>query len=363
MNLFNQIIEEGTCKLYLYGDIGGEKVDSERIVTELITLSATYDKIEIHINSSGGEVFSGIAIFNALRSCKADITLYIDALAASIAGIIALCGKPLYMSQYARLMLHNISCGCMGNKQELRSTADLVEGLEKDVAKMIASRTGMTEEECVKTYFDGKDHWITAKQALELKLIDGIIEDKEIEPSDDVENISAQFTNRLRMKAQKNNDMALFDELKKRPVFSACTDDTAVIRMISTLENKAVKVDALETKVTELTLQLKEVKASAHKTLVDAAIESKKITEAQRETFMNLLSSDETNTKKLLESMPGKNYPLITDYLESGKNGKGGAPDLLTMSWDEIDKADRLQELKEKYPDAFKAKFNAKFNK
>ena len=57
----------------------------------------------------------------------ADVTIYIDGLAASIAGIIALCGKPLYMNKYARIMLHRVSGGSYGNADELRKAADLAE--------------------------------------------------------------------------------------------------------------------------------------------------------------------------------------------------------------------------------------------
>ena len=58
-------------------------------------------KVDVRINSNGGEVYSGIAIFNALKNSKADITIYVDGIAASMASVIALCGKPVQMSRYA----------------------------------------------------------------------------------------------------------------------------------------------------------------------------------------------------------------------------------------------------------------------
>lgn len=109
---FNVIPGDGSAALLLYGDIGdGYKVESGRIVSELLALQAQYKKIDVRINSRGGDVFSGMAIYNALRQSKSDITIYIDGVAASIAAIIALCGKPLYMSPYAKLMLHSVSGG------------------------------------------------------------------------------------------------------------------------------------------------------------------------------------------------------------------------------------------------------------
>ena len=141
---FNIIPGEGSATLLLYGDIGdGYKVESGRIVSELIALQSQYGKIDVRINSRGGDVFSGMAIYNALRQSKSDITIYIDGVAASIAAIIALCGKPLYMSPYAKLMLHSVSGGTWGNASVLRQTADQMEQLQKDLANMIAGRCGM----------------------------------------------------------------------------------------------------------------------------------------------------------------------------------------------------------------------------
>lgn len=128
----------------------------------------------MRINSNGGDVFSGIAIYEALRTCKADVTIYVDGVAASIAGIIAMCGKPLYMSPYARLMIHSVSGGGYGNAAELRELAAIMENMESDLARIIAGRCGMRPEDITARYFDGSDHWLTAQEAVDMRLADGI---------------------------------------------------------------------------------------------------------------------------------------------------------------------------------------------
>ena len=171
----NQIQADGSVKILLYGDIDfGQKADSGRVVAEIMELAAAYNRLEVHINSRGGEVFSGIAIYNALRDSDADISIYVDGVAASIAGVIALCGKPLYMNKYSRLMIHRVSGGTWGNADELRRQAEICESLENDIATMIAAKCGKTPEEIKSAYFDGKDHWLNASQASELGMIDGI---------------------------------------------------------------------------------------------------------------------------------------------------------------------------------------------
>ena len=179
---FKNIIKvDGKTIIMLYGEVGeGCSVDSNRVVSELFAIENQGCKIEVRINSQGGDVFSGMAIYNALRQSKSDIKIYIDGVAASIAAIIALCGKPLFMSPYAKLMLHNVSGGTYGNASELRQTAEQMEVLQTNLATMVAERLGMTAEAVVEKYFDGEDHWISASEALDMKLIDGIYEMDEV---------------------------------------------------------------------------------------------------------------------------------------------------------------------------------------
>ncbi len=173
LNQFFNVIPSagGEATLLLYGEVGDwSEVSARDVVTRLMELTSTYKKIDIRINSGGGEVYCGLAIYEALRNSTADLTIYIDGIAASMAAIIALCGKPLYMSPYARLMLHNVSGGSWGNSKELRRVAEEMEQLQGTLAKMIAGRLGKTPEEIEATYFDGEDHWLTAQECLTMGL-------------------------------------------------------------------------------------------------------------------------------------------------------------------------------------------------
>lgn len=201
--------KDGSVSILLYGEIGDkEKVDPTDVVSQLMELSNSYKAISVHINSNGGDVFSGIAIFNALKSSNADISIYVDGVAASIAGVIALCGKKLYMNQYARLMIHNVSGGCFGNKEDLRDMISCIEDLENTIADMISMRCQKSKEEISALYFDGKDHWITAQEALSMGLIDGVTGDKEDVPENGtVDDIYNYFNNKLM--SSKSNSFGL----------------------------------------------------------------------------------------------------------------------------------------------------------
>lgn len=363
---FNVITsQDETASLLLYGPVGDEqKVDPAQVVSELMELARTYRKIDIRINSVGGEVFAGIAIYNALKSSKADISIYIDGVAASIAAVIALCGKPLYMSRHARLMLHRVQGGEYGTAKQLRDAAQMIEELEGSLAKMIADRCRTTPESVAERYFDGKDHWLSAKEALDMGLVDGIydIDDADVPDSASNDDIYQFFTNRLansgRTQKQDKN-MAFIDDLRARPSFKDATTEEQLMHEIVNLENSAAKVSALEGKVAELSAQLAETRKAGHTALLNQAVSEGKITQAQMPTFMSLLESDETNTKALLATMTPK--ASAKEFIHQGKGGAGS--DLLSMSWDEIDKAGRLAELKNQYPEAYRQKFEETFNR
>ena len=194
------IVEKEKCTVFLYGDIGDSSgtVSSDEIVTELLEACKEKKPVEIRINSNGGEVYAGIAIFNALRNCDGNVCVYVDGVAASIASVIALCGKPLQMSRYARLMLHRVSGSCNGTVDDMQMCIDEMESLEDTLCQIYSLRCGQTAEEVKTAYFDGKDHWITAQQALELGLIDGVYDTDVIPPSGVPEEIYNTFNNRFR---------------------------------------------------------------------------------------------------------------------------------------------------------------------
>ena len=352
---------DGSVNVLLYGIVGGdEKADSASVVAELMELAAQYSKINLRINSQGGDVFEGIAIFNALRTVQADVTIYIDGLAASIAGVIALCGRPLYMNQYARLMLHRVTGSGYGTAEELRTAADQAEQTESTLAEMIANRCRMTSEEVKARFFDGAEHWIGARQAKDMGLIDGIVYTGETPSAEASTEEIYQFTNRLLAEPQKLNNMAFLEELKKRPSFANMSTEEQMLQHITTLENQAVKVPSLEAKVTELTNLLNETKKASRTAYLNQAVSEGRITAEQVPTFLNLMEVDEKNARAAIDSMPKRGTVKIEDVLHLGDTGN---TELANMTWDQIDKAERLAELKASNPELYQKKFNDKFGK
>ena len=304
------------CCILLYGDIGDyDDVRSGDIARELLEAESAYGKIDVRINSNGGDVYAGIAIFNALKNSAADITIYVDGIAASMASVIALCGKPVHMSRYSRLMLHSVMGGCYGNKDEMRRCIDEIESLEDTLCEMYAIRLGKGKDEIRSTYFDGKDHWLRADEALALGFIDGIYDADPVPEDSTPEQVFQIFNNRLKQ-PQNDNEMNL-DELKKRPRFKNCATDDDFLREIGLLETEAGKVPGLNTEVDQLKGRLKvfqdkaaaDEEASRNK-LLDDAQEDGRIDATTRPIYENLLVKDRENGEKALAKLAPKRKVL-----------------------------------------------------
>ena len=128
-----------TCDLYFYGDIVdswfGAFDDTDQYPEAIKNfLDEAKDKdINIYINSGGGSVFSGMAIYNMLKRHKGYKTVYIDGLAGSIASVIALAGDKVIIPSNAYFMIHKPWCSSMGNSNDLREMANTLDKIEEGI--------------------------------------------------------------------------------------------------------------------------------------------------------------------------------------------------------------------------------------
>lgn len=326
MTAFKNILNEKTACLLLYGEIsdeGGEgRIASRDIVNELMYLDGSYENLNIRINSIGGDVYPGIAIFNAIRQCKSNITIYIDGIAASIAGVIALCGKRVEMSRYARMMLHNVSGGCYGNKQDLRDMIATIESLEDTIAEIIGGRCSMDKEEVKGTYFDGTDHWLKADEALSLGLIDAIYDVESVPAESTTDDIYRIFTNWLELEQRQpqNPDKMKLDDFKKIPRFANCADETAVMAMLGETAKRADEADDLEQENGKLKEQLQQQEEERIDSAVTDAVTDGRIGADQKDTYKNILKANFKDGMSALKALKPKK--LLKDKLEAP--GAGG---------------------------------------
>lgn len=168
-NFFSLVREEQTATLNIYGDITSipfEEFGDVSAVNLSKQLEALGDveQIDVHINSYGGEVAEGLAIYNALRRHKAKVTTYCDGFACSIASVIFMAGDERVMSESSLLMIHNAWTFAMGNSAELRKQADDLEKITQASVEAYKSHSSLSEE-VIKNLMDNET-WILPEEAL-----------------------------------------------------------------------------------------------------------------------------------------------------------------------------------------------------
>jgi len=162
-------------EVWIYEQIGedfwdGSGITAKGFQKELSAIKSS--QIDLHINSPGGLVFDGITIHNLLKQHPANVTTYIDGLAASIASVIALAGDRVVMAENALFMVHKASGMVYGNSDDMRDFAEKLDKVNGSIATTYMSKTGKENDEIdemMKT-----ETWLTAKDALEHGFIDEI---------------------------------------------------------------------------------------------------------------------------------------------------------------------------------------------
>lgn len=173
-------------EIYIYGDIVSSKWDETDVTAvdfknELNQLGDV-SEIDVHINSAGGNVFEGHAIYNMLKMHKAKVNIYVDALAASIASVIAMSGDTIFMHKNSFMMIHNSWVMTLGNSKDLRETADLLDKTDQSSNNAYLDKATNLSEAELKQLLEAET-WLTADEALEKGLADEILGASEIAAS------------------------------------------------------------------------------------------------------------------------------------------------------------------------------------
>ncbi|EJD80597.1 Clp protease ClpP [Staphylococcus epidermidis] len=213
-------------EIFIYGDIVSEEWFANEVTApgfkQQLDELGNVSEIDVHINSSGGNVFEGHAIYNMLKMHKAKINIYIDALAASIASVIAMSGDTIFMHKNSFLMIHNSWIMTVGNAKELRDTADLLDKTDEASNQAYLDRALNISEEELKELLDAET-WLTASEALEKGFIDEILEPNEIAASISDERYKLFKSVPSSITKQDNNVTKHLEEQKlRRKIIKEC---------------------------------------------------------------------------------------------------------------------------------------------
>lgn len=174
---YSIINKHDRAEIWIYEQIGedfwsGDGITAKSFQKELAGVKAS--QIDLHINSPGGEVFDGLTIFNLLKQHPANVTTYIDGLAASIASVIALAGNKVVMAENALFMMHNPYGATVGNADEMRKMADTLDKVSGSISLAYIEKSGKDADE-IKSLMDSET-WMSAYEALEYGFVDEISE-------------------------------------------------------------------------------------------------------------------------------------------------------------------------------------------
>jgi len=194
--------------------------------------------LNIYINSYGGEVFEGLAIYNMLKRYSGYKTVYIDGIAASIASVIAMSGNKIIMNEASMMMIHNASGVCMGNAEEMQKVVNALEQMNEVIKDVYKARTNLDDARLVELM--NNETFMSAKDCVELGFADEILPNKSEEDITNMMNSLKEMQNNIEKKIKMFNDIKELGFEAKTQVGGESVDEEE-----SALNNKPHKWDWL----------------------------------------------------------------------------------------------------------------------
>ncbi len=177
--LAGKVRNNAATRIDIYEEIGGWGMSAQRFVDQLREVATAH--IELHVNSPGGSVFDGVAIYNSLVQHPAQVTAYVDGLAASAASFIVQAADEIVMNPGSMMMVHDAIGMTWGNAFDHRTMADLLAQVSDSIADLYAARAGGEPAawRAVMEENGGEGRWYTSREAVDAGLADRVAGDPE----------------------------------------------------------------------------------------------------------------------------------------------------------------------------------------
>lgn len=362
-------VDSTTAEIYMYGVIGsGLDIDANVVVAEIENLRKKGCRnFRFYVNSEGGEVIQGSALFNYLDRTDIEVEWVVDGVAASMMAMLISNPKhKVKAAKYASFMYHRVQGSCYGNSDEVRNLASMIDTFEKSLVDMMASRMKVDAESVKKEFFtDGLDHWMNAEEAMRRGLVDEIITGKNITPSPK-ELVSSKdvfnFYNKQLINYKQNQKSMITNKAEIGKLLNIAeaevNDDSVMTAVKNVLKSNSELQNQLKTVKDEnasLKNQIGELNNAKVKSLIDKAIADKKFGEDERESYTRLANTDFELAEKMIGKMKG--VERIVDRLDSEHESE----EEKNWTFDDYHKKGKLENLKktnkEKYNKLYKTRF------
>lgn len=172
----NAATDTSPAEVLIYGEVGGwwDGIQADQMIKDLAAIDA--DEIDLRVNSPGGAVFDGLAIYNALAQHKATVTVHIEGLAASIASVIAMAGDVINIGESATMMIHPPWTVAVGGAKEFRDEADILDKLQAGICAVYTARSGRPTDE-IQPLVEAET-WMRGQEAVDNGFADNMIPNK-----------------------------------------------------------------------------------------------------------------------------------------------------------------------------------------
>ncbi len=198
--------------VYIFDEIGTYGVTAQEFINDIKGLKDM--PINLRINSLGGDVFDGMAMYNVIKRREAKTTVYIEGIAASIATIIALGADEVVMAENSLFMIHNAWGGTMGEAKDMRKTAETLDKISSELTDIYRKKTGLSND--VLAEMMDEETWLNAQEAYELGFIDTISDSIKVAAKYDVSKFKNITQEEIQNKLSINiNNKKMTNELKE----------------------------------------------------------------------------------------------------------------------------------------------------
>ncbi len=200
-----------TADIYIFDEIGTYGVTAQDFISEIKGLKDM--PINLRINSLGGDVFDGMAMYNVIKRREAKTTVYIEGIAASIATIIALAADEVIMAENSLFMIHNAWVGTSGEAKDMRKTAETLDKITSELTDIYVKKTGLSYDALAEMM--DEESWLNAQEAFDLGFIDTISDSIKVAAKYDVSKFKNITQEEIKNKLSINiNNKKMTNELK-----------------------------------------------------------------------------------------------------------------------------------------------------
>lgn len=369
----------GSAEIKMYGYIGKyDEFDYKKFQQVFRDALQAHNDLTIRMHCGGGSVYEGLAIYDLIRNSEGHTKVIVEGMAASMGGVIALAGDEIEMSDNAFFMMHAVTAGCHGTKNDFKNGLQQIENCEERLGKIFKERTS-ADTGTINTWFNsGQDHWLDSDKCKQLGICDHVIKPtKKRKNQKDAESIVNKTPEQafecfnLYPEPPEENSINQHNDMKKEAIFAALlaaglagkltalSSDKEFEQHLEDIFGKAKKADTLEN-------ELKDFKVSQADVLISGALKSGKITSTEKDEWKKDAIENYALVAKSLERMSGKpdpngklerQKPAIDTHQHELLNGR----EKWTFSeWQEKDPKG-LERLNEEAKEEFEKLFNTEF--